>query len=587
MAETAHNPAPPGARALLLRGGDHLIVALIASYVVLTGLWPLASLLAEAFGPDEAGRTLGLIREAFDSRAARRALVNTLWASAGAALVSVSLGTALALLLGLVRLPGRIALTFLALSPLLIPSQIMALAWIELFGSTSPILAPLGLAPPPGVRNPLYSGGGIVWLMGIEHMPLVFLAVRAGLIAIPADLVEAARIAGAGVPRILARVILPLCLPQVLAGAILAFAAAVGNFGVPALLGIPGRFTMLTTLIYQRLNGFGPQVLGQVAVLALALIAMAGAALALRAVLIRRLAVPVGRGQSFAGFEAGRWQWPAGIALWAALGLLTLAPIAALLATALVPALGVRLSLGTLTLANFADALTDPTIRRAFGNSLALSMAAALISAAVALPFAWFVAVRRHPLLRRLDLLADAPFVVPGTVLALAMILVFLPPLPGLNISIYGTATILLVAYLARFLPLVLRPLAGVAQALEPALDEAARIAGAGSARRILRIFAPLAAPSAVAGGVLIAMTAFNELTLSALLWSAGTETVGVMIFALQQEGNSTGAAAVSVLSLMLVLVLALAADRIVRNRAPGALPWRLADVPPAQAVST
>ncbi|PZX51725.1 ABC transporter permease [Cereibacter changlensis] len=552
-----------------------MLVALILLYVLVTGLWPLARLLAEAFGPDDSGRVMGLIRDGLESRAARRALGNTLLASGGSVLVSLVLGTFLALALGLLRLPGRVAMTFLAISPLLIPSQIMALAWIELTGASSPILAPLGLAPAPGSTNPLYSGGGIVWLMGIEHMPLVFLAVRAGLAGIPADLVEAARVGGAGTLRITTWIILPLCLPQMLAGAMLAFSAAVGNFGIPALLGIPGRFPMLTTLIYQRLNGFGPTVLGQVAVLALALILLAGAALLLRATVIARLGFPVARGRRFTAFSAGRAEPALALGLWLLLGVLMILPIAALLATALVPALGMRLTLSTLTLGNFAEVAADPVIRRAFVNSLLLSLATALISALVAVPFAWLVAVRRNPVLRRLNALSDAPFVVPGTVLALAVILVFLPPLPLIGVSLYGTAAILLVAYLARFLPLVLRPVEALAQSLEPALDEAGRIAGAGSPRRVLRLFAPLAAPAIMAGAVLIVMTAFNELTLSSLLWSAGTETVGVMIFALQQQGNSTAAAAVSTLSLLVILTLAALVDRAARHRAPETLPWR------------
>jgi iron(III) transport system permease protein len=552
-----------------------MLVALILLYVLVTGLWPLARLLAEAFGPDDSGRVMGLIRDGLESRAARRALGNTLLASGGSVLVSLVLGTFLALALGLLRLPGRVAMTFLAISPLLIPSQIMALAWIELTGASSPILAPLGLAPAPGSTNPLYSGGGIVWLMGIEHMPLVFLAVRAGLAGIPADLVEAARVGGAGTLRITTRIILPLCLPQMLAGAMLAFSAAVGNFGIPALLGIPGRFPMLTTLIYQRLNGFGPTVLGQVAVLALALILLAGAALLLRATVIARLGFPVARGRRFTAFSAGRAERALALGLWLLLGVLMILPIAALLATALVPALGMRLTLSTLTLGNFAEVAADPVIRRAFVNSLLLSLAAALISALVAVPLAWLVAVRRNPVLRRLNALADAPFVVPGTVLALAVILVFLPPLPLIGVSLYGTAAILLVAYLARFLPLVLRPVEALAQSLEPALDETGRIAGASSPRRVLRLFAPLAAPAIMAGAVLIVMTAFNELTLSSLLWSAGTETVGVMIFALQQQGNSTAAAAVSALSLLVILTLAALVDRAARHRAPETLPWR------------
>jgi iron(III) transport system permease protein len=141
-------------------------------------------------------------------------------------------------------------------------------------------------------------------------------------------------------------------------------------------------------------------------------------------------------------------------------------------------------------------------------------------------------------------------------------------------VSIYGTLTILLIAYLARFLPLVLRPVAAAAQSADPSLDEAARVAGAGLARRILSVFLPGMLPAAAAGAILVVMTAINELTLSALLWSSGNETIGVMVFALQYEGNSTAAAAVAVLSTVLVLILAALATTVARALPRGMLPW-------------
>ncbi|NNU81824.1 iron ABC transporter permease [Halovulum dunhuangense] len=556
-------------------GGEGILVALAAFHVLALGLWPLGRLFLEAFGPGTDGATFGLIREALDSRAVSRAFWNTLAASAGSVVVSVVLGTGLALATGLLALRGRVPMTFLILSPLLIPSQILALAWIELMGSTSPVLRPLGLAPAPGQGNPLYSGAGVMWLLGIEHMPLVFLSVRAALLAVPQALVEAARIAGARRARILRRIVLPLAMPGVLAGAALAFASAVGNFGVPALLGIPGRFTMLTTLIYQRLNGFGPSVLGQVAVLALMLVALGGAALLLRAILAAR-AVPVERaGPAMAPIPPGRARLPVEAALWLLLLTLAILPLAALMATALIPALGVKLSLATVTLENFHEALASPAIRRAFANSFLLSLGAAGLSAVIALGLGYAAVIRGNRTARLLDQLADAPYVVPGTVLGIAYILVFLPPLPGIGLSIYGTATILFLAYLARFLPLVLRPVAATLAGLEPALDEAARIVGARPLRRLVFVMAPIAAPSAMAGAMLVFMTAFNELTVSALLWSSGVETVGVSVFSLQYEGNSTTAAALSVLSIAVVLGLALMLDRLSDRLPPGTLPWR------------
>jgi iron(III) transport system permease protein len=165
---------------------------------------------------------------------------------------------------------------------------------------------------------------------------------------------------------------------------------------------------------------------------------------------------------------------------------------------------------------------------------------------------------------------------VPGTVVALGVIIVFLPPLPLIGVSIYGSFAILLVAYLSRFLLLVLRPVAATFATVDPGLEEAARIVGARPVKRLFRVMAPIALPSALAGGLLIFMAALNELTLSALLWSTGTETLGVMVFFLQYEGNSPAAAALATLVVAAVMALAGLVDLVGRRLAPGIVPWQV-----------
>lgn len=552
-------------------GGEHLLVSLLVLYVAITTLWPLARLFASAFQPDENGTPLGLMLATVSSRSTLRALLGTLETSLLSVTVSTGLGVALAFAVSLLKLRTRAALTFLILMPLIVPSQTMALAWIELLGAQSPILKPLGLSPPPGTTNPLYSTGGIALVMGIEHMPLVFIAVRSALRALPADLVEAARILGIPPARIGRGIVLPIVMPSVFAGSLIAFTAAIGNFGIPALLGIPGRISVLTTLIYQRLNGFGPAAAGQVATLALLLTLLAALALLARNRLTIRFAVPLPAG---APFIARRPAPFIEVTLWLVVTVLSLVPLAALAMTALLPAIGVAFGPDSVSLDQFRAVLENPTVRRAFANSLLLAGMTAAITVGIAVPLAFLCVRRQNPVLRLLDLVIEAPWVVPGTVVALGMILAFLKPLPFLGVSIYGTMAILVVAYLARFLPLVLRPVAAAAQSADPSLDEAARVAGAGLVRRILSIFLPGILPATAAGAILVVMTALNELTLSALLWSSGNETIGVMVFALQYEGNSTAAAAVAMLSTVLVLLLAGFATALGRRLPKATLPW-------------
>lgn len=549
----------------------------VALYLALFTLWPLGRLLVEALGENRDGEALGILADLFDSRSVARAFRNTLEAGTLATIVSVALGGATAFVVALTNVRAKTALTFALLLPLLVPSQITALAWIELVGPSSPILRPLGLAPTPGTTNPLYSMAGIVLVMGVEHAALVFLAVRAGLRSIPRDLVEAARVSGARPLAAALRIVVPLALPSLAAGAALAFVSAIGNFGVPALLGIPGRYPMLTTLIYQRLNGFGPSVLGEVAAIALVLVGLAVAGLVVRGLLTARVQARVERASAMlAPFPLGRARAPLEIGVWALLVLVSFLPLTALVAASLIPSVGMRLSLETLTLDHWRFAVFGQDVtRRAFANSFLLAGATAAIAALVAVPLAYLAVMRRSPTARALDLVADTPYAIPGTVLAIGAILVFLPPLPVLNVSVYNTLFIILFAYLARFLTLALRPVTASLETIEPALDEAARIVGARAGRRLVSIILPVALPSAVAGGLLIFMTAFNELTVSALLWAAGTETLGVVVFFLQYEGNSPAAAALATATVLVTLVLALVLDLLGRRLPGDVVPWR------------
>ena len=556
-------------------GGERILLAVVAAYVLVVCVVPLARLFTEALMP--AGDSgLHLIGQVLESRSARRALWHTIEAGLAATLISVVLGTVLALLVGLTDVRWPALIVFLLLLPTLVPAQITAVSWLELLSPNSLLLGPLGYAPPPGAGNPLHSREGIVALLGIEHATMVFLAVRAGLRTIPRDMIEAARATGAGPVRIVLTIVLPLLRPAIIAGAALAFVAAIGNFGIPALLGIPGRYLMLTTLIYQRLSAFGPTILGEVATLSMLLALLAGAGLLLQWLMTRGRAVEIqGTGADRPAFGLGRQRWWVEGLAWAVLFGMGVLPLLALLASSLVGAIGVALTWQTATLENYTFALSYGATQRAFVNSTGLALAAAVATVVISVPLAYLIVLRRTPAARLLNVVADAPFALPGIVLSIAAILTFLPPLPGLGISLYNTFWIILIAYLGRFLAFGLRPtMAGLAQ-MDRTLEDAARIEGASSLRRLWTVVLPHAAPAAAAGGILVFMGAFNELTVSSLLWSAGNETLGVVVFNLYDEGNANGASAVAVLTVLATLLIALLTTLSARRLPPGVLPWR------------
>ena len=251
-------------------------------------------------------------------------------------------------------------------------------------------------------------------------------------------------------------------------------------------------------------------------------------------------------------------------------------PLTALALTSLVPAVGVALDAHSATLENFRFVLFEhAAARRAFGNSFALSAAAAVTIVLIAIPLAYFLVWRQSRLLRVVNVVTEIPYAVPGVVLAIAAILLFLKPIPLLGISIYNTVWIILFCYLARFLVLGLRPVVSGYHQLDRTLEEASQIAGARLARRLRTIILPLVAPTAAAGALLIFLTAFNELTLSALLWSSGSETLGVVFFSFQQGGDSTYAAALGVLTVAVSIALMLSTLLLAGRLPSGVLPWR------------
>ena len=554
-------------------------VALLASLVVVVAVLsalPIARLVVEGIAPGGMLSTEPL-RRVVSNPTTWIATGHSLVTSFGGTLLAVVVGGVVALVVSLTDIRARNAFVFCFVMPLLLAPQVVALAWLQLFGPSSPLLKLLGIAPAVGSRNPLYSPGGIVVVLGVQYAPLVFLTLRAALRTLPQELIEAGLAGGAGPLRVMRTIVLPLMTPPVLAGVALCFVSCLGNFGIPALLGIPGNYVVLPTLIYQRLAGLGPGVLSEVAVLSVLIGAIAVAGIVAQDMLLRRRDFRIGAATGTARpFELRRWRPAVEAALWTLLVVVLLLPLTALILTSLVPAVGVTLSASSATLENFRFVLFDhAAARRAFVNSFGLSAAAAVAIVATAIPLAYFLVWRRSRLLRWVSVVAEVPYAVPGVVLAIAAILLFLKPLPLVGVSIYNTVWIILFCYLARFLVLGLRPVVSGYHQLDRTLEEASQIAGARLPRRMRTIIVPLIAPTAAAGALLVFLTAFNELTLSALLWSSGSETLGVVFFSFQQGGDSTYAAALGVLTVAVSVVLMLATLLLARRLPPGVLPWR------------
>lgn len=543
-------------------------------FVAVVALWPALRLLQEItlglVGPqrDQVLATLG-------SQSARTALLNTLEVGFWGTLLSIAYGVAFALLVTLTPVRFKAWLVFAFVVQALMPPQVVALAWLQLWLPLRNTLVDLGWSSLMTLRNPLQSREGIIALLALHYAPLVFLTVRAALLNIPAEVIEAARVGGARPRVVVRRILLPLLTPSIVAGGALAFVSCIGNFGIPAFLGIPANYLVLPTLIYRELSGFGPAAMPGALMLSFVVAALATFGVLLQKWMLRtghyrvtaaRMPAPPFSLRSAQTAVSGL------AAIW--VGVLLIAPLVALLARALVSAPGVPLTLQTASLEHFQFVLFDhaPTWR-ALRNSVGLSVLAACVLAVVSILLAYQLEYRRSVWVQRLMPVIELPYVVPGVVLAIALILLFIHPVFG--ISIYNTVWIIFFAYLARFLTIQLRPvMSGLAQVPHEAL-EAAEVSGASFLTRLRRILLPLILPSVTAGAMLVVLLAMNELTVSALLWSTGAETLGVVVFGFEQGGESAAASAVGALSIALTFVVMALASWLGRHLPEGVLPWR------------
>lgn len=549
---------------------------LLVSVVALLSLLPSLRLLVTALLDWQQGSNSSLWR-VLHTPSTWTALCHSLYTSGLGTLLSLLLGSLFAFSLGLTDIRCRSLWVFLFMLPMMIPPQVTALSWLQLFGPGSIILNSLGMAPGFGSANPLYSPEGIALLLGIQHAPLVFLALRTQLQCLPKEHIEAARLNGASLWRVFFDIVLPLCRTALWAGAAIAFVSALGNFGIPAMLGIPVSYFVLPIQIYQSLSSFGPSMLSDVAALSVLMGVLAVSIVSLQGIMQRRHALPLpGMAARALDFQLGKWRLATEIALGAVLFVILIAPLLALIATSLVPALGVPLNGQTLTFAAWQAIFDSQSATwRALTNSMALSVAAALVLMSLSLPLAWLQVRYASRPLRWLQNAIDIPYTLPGVVLAIAVILLFSRPLPLLNVSLSGTLTIIFIAYLARFLTICLKPVHNSMLQLDPSMEEAASLAGASVSQRLYHIVLPLLAPAAFAGALLVFLTAVNELTVSALLWSAGNETLGVVIFNLDESGNKVLASAISVLVVALIILVMLLLSGLGRVLGKGVIPWQ------------
>lgn len=519
--------------------------------VMLTGvvLIPLARLGVEIVEGGWAS-----IDRALFSEGSGRVVLHTVLVAAGATALALPLGAVLALLTERSTVPARSMFRLGILLPLVVPGFVLAFSWGQAYGPSGLTDDMVGL-PVPGLFGPV----GIILVQAVNTAPLVYLIVAAGLASrSEPDLERAARASGADRFEVMRSVTLPLLRGPLVASGAIAFAASMEAFAVPVVLGVPGGFATMTTRMYQALQRSAePAAFEEAIVLAITLVVIAFVVVA-----------PVDRSLRSAA-PATRTSGPAGASVRGPhrLGAVLLAgatsmylilavgiPLMAMILTALTKAAGLAPTPANWSLANFSDAIRGSAIE-ALGRSAVLAVTAGLALLALGGLVSW---LERRPMGRSLGSLITMTFMLPGSAVAIALLIAY-------GRWLGDTIAIILVAYLAKFWTLAHRPLAGALDRLPPDLERAARASGARPLTALRTVTMPTLAPAIVGSFSLVFLFALHELTMSSLLAAPDTQTLAVVTLNLQQLGDRGATAALALI--VTVVTFAAAVPLLVARR--------------------
>ena len=505
----------------------------------------------------------------------RRFLVtsaNSLVFAAGSAVVALGIGWTTAWIVERTNTPLKPLAYLTAIISLGTPYILYVTAWLLLFGKAGPINQLYRtLTGTSDVLINVYSMPGMIMVEGFLWSPLAFLLVGATLRNANPELEEAARVSGAGTWMTIRRVTLRLSLPSILALAMLVFIRAIEAFEVPALVGLPGRISVLTTDIYGNMVAQAPPDIGGASALSVLMLALVLVLLAIYGRLSRhaeRFATITGKGFRPRPFDLGRLRYLAAGILVLNFLLLLAVPIAMLAWVSLLPFYQPisTAALALVTLDNYRTVFSPDHVGL-IANTLLVAVATATLAVALTFLAAW-LAVRRAPGGWVVERLATIPLVFPGLILGIAVMQLFL----HLPIPLYGTLGILIWAFVINYLPYGMRYSAAGMLQIHRELEESAEMCGASPLMRLRRIVAPLLAPALLAGWLFIFLMAARVLSLAILLSGPRSQTMAVTLFDLWTNGQGTELAALGLIWSMLMAMIAAVFYILARRSAASAL---------------
>ena len=533
-----------------------IVILVVVAFLVIFEVIPLSYLLIRSLFP-KGSFSLDSFKRVYTYDLNWTALINTVIISGLTTLFGVILAFPLAFLVGRTDMYGKKFFRTLFVTTYMVPPYVGAMAWLRLLNPNAGVLNKflMQIFNLPKAPFNIYTVGGIVWVLTCFYYPYAFITISRAMEKMDPSLEEASKISGASPLKTLMTITIPMMTPSIIAAGLLVFVASASAFGIPSIIGAPGQIYTVTTRIIDFVHIGSDEGLNDAMVLAVFLMVIANIVLYITTFVIgkRQYITMSGKSTRPNIVELGKWRMPITIIISIFSFFVVILPFVTVALTSFTVNMGKPISLSNMSMSAWNKVFSRASILSSTKNSIIAGLAAAFFGIMISCIMAYLLQRTNVKGKRIPDFLITLGSGTPSVTIALALII----SMSGkFKINIYNTLTIMIIAYMIKYMLMGMRTVVSAMSQVHPSLEEAAQISGANWLRMLKDVTVPLIGASIVAGFFLIFMPSFYELTMSTLLYSSNTKTIGYELYIYQTYHSQQVASALATAILLFVIII-------------------------------
>mgnify|MGYP000850807792 FL=1 len=533
-----------------------IVILIVVAFLVIFEVIPLSYLLIRSLFP-KGSFSLESFKRVYTYDLNWTALINTLVISGLTTLFGVILAFPLAFLVGRTDMYGKKFFRTLFVTTYMVPPYVGAMAWLRLLNPNAGVLNKflMQMFNLPKAPFNIYTVGGIVWVLTCFYYPYAFITISRAMEKMDPSLEEASKISGASPLKTLMTITIPMMTPSIIAAGLLVFVASASAFGIPSIIGAPGQIYTVTTRIIDFVHIGSDEGLNDAMVLAVFLMVIANIVLYITTFVIGKKQYITMSGKSTRPniVELGKWRMPITIIISIFSFFVVILPFVTVALTSFTVNMGKPIGLSNMSMSAWNKVFSRASILSSTKNSIIAGLAAAFFGIVISCIMAYLLQRTNVKGKRIPDFLITLGSGTPSVTIALALII----SMSGkFKINIYNTLTIMIIAYMIKYMLMGMRTVVSAMSQVHPSLEEAAQISGANWLRMLKDVTLPLIGASIVAGFFLIFMPSFYELTMSTLLYSSNTKTIGYELYIYQTYHSQQVASALATAILLFVIIV-------------------------------